>query len=470
VRRPSLRVRLTLAFVVGTALVFLAAGAFFDLRLRAELDHDIDAGLNARSRDLAALVRQSDSGLREAPRAHLAAGDVAQVIDPRGRVIDATSPVSRRPLLAGVALAHARRGRLVLGRTQLPGGLGPYRLLAVPVRAQGQLVVVIAGASLEPSDRAVSRLRGLLALGGPLALLLIGTAGWAVATAALRPVEALRERTADLAAEQTGESLPEAGGRDEIDRLARTLDGLLDRVARARTRERSFVADASHELMTPLTVLHAHLELGAAGPPADRREALVAARQEAARLIRLARDLLVLARSDRGTLPIERVDVPVAALLDDVAQRARLAGIDVVVESADGLAIRGDRLRLEQALGNLLDNAARHGGPPVTLAARSAHGRVELHVRDAGHGFPPRFLPRAFERFARAERPGAEGSGLGLAIVATIAEAHGGEAHAANMPGHGADVWLSLPAASDSGAHGFGRPPTGRQAPERLPP
>jgi signal transduction histidine kinase len=442
VHRFSLSARLTVAFVIATALVFVAAGAFFDVQLRAQLDHDINAGLNARSRDLSALARQSDSALREAPSAGLS---VAQIIDARGRVLDATR-ATRRPLLGTAALARARRGRVLVARTRLPGGTGEYRLLAVPVTAQGQQLVVVAGASLQARDNAVARLTGLLAIGEPLALLLIGAAGWAVARSALRPVEALRERAARLAAEQTGEPLPEAGGRDEIDRLARTLDGLIDRVSRARARERGFIADASHEMMTPLTVLHAHLELGAEGPPSGRRPALVAAREETARLIRLARDLFVLARADRGALPIERAEVTVASVFEDVARRARLVGTDVVVEDSQSLAILADRLRLEQALGNLVDNAARHGAAPVTLAARAANGRVELHVRDTGRGFPPDFLPRAFERFARAEQSGAEGSGLGLAIVATIAEAHGGHAHAANAPAHGADVWLSLPA------------------------
>jgi two-component system, OmpR family, sensor kinase len=169
-------------------------------------------------------------------------------------------------------------------------------------------------------------------------------------------------------------------------------------------------------------------------------------------LVRLAEDLLVLAQADDGRLPLRRDDLRAADLLSSVQLafqgRAEAAGRTIEAEPADGLAFSGDRLRLEQALGNLVDNALRHGSGAVRLRAVESNGRIELHVVDQGEGFPPEFLPRAFERFGRADTARTSGgAGLGLALAAAIAEAHRGSAHASNQDGGGADVWLAIPKA-----------------------
>ena len=171
--------------------------------------------------------------------------------------------------------------------------------------------------------------------------------------------------------------------------------------------------------------------------------------EESERLSRLAEDLLVLARADEGGLPLRRTTVHAEELLDRVAERFDPSGVEtarIEVEAPSGTMLAGDPVRLEQALGNLVDNALRHGGEPVVLRAARDGDHVELHVLDAGPGFPTGFLAHAFERFSRAdEARGRGGTGLGLAIVAAIARAHGGTAQAANRSGGGADVWLSLP-------------------------
>jgi signal transduction histidine kinase len=222
---------------------------------------------------------------------------------------------------------------------------------------------------------------------------------------------------------------------------------MLDRLEKALERERGFVADAGHELRTPLALLRTELELAArqARSEAELRAAVDAASRETERLSQLAEDLLLIARADRGRLPLRVEDVEVDELFSSVVSRfdwrARVAR-----RPAEGLRVQADRLRLEQALGNLVDNALRHGGGAVELAACEQNGRVELHVRDGGTGFPDGFLDRAFDRFARADPArGGGGAGLGLAIVRTIALAHGGSAHATNRPPNGADVWLTLP-------------------------
>jgi signal transduction histidine kinase len=235
--------------------------------------------------------------------------------------------------------------------------------------------------------------------------------------------------------------------------LAETLNGMLDRLHEALDRERRFVDMASHELRTPLGVLRAEVEL-ALKEPRTREEleaALRSVRQESERLGRLTQDLLVLARSDRGRLPVHRTDVDVSELLDRVASgfadRADAQGVRL---RSEGSGVRGnvDRDRIRQALENLIDNALRHtgaGGEVVMRAAREGGG-LAIEVVDSGRGFPPDLLDRVFEPFARADGRGdIEGAGLGLAIVRAVAEAHGGSATAENAPTGGAAVRIQVP-------------------------
>jgi two-component system, OmpR family, sensor kinase len=404
-----IRARLTLAFTVVMAIVLAATGVFLYDRLRSDLDATLNQGLRSRADDVAALVRQADTGLAESKGSRLSSPltSFAQVIDSRGRVMDASPGLRDGPLIGPAELARARRGS-----TLLEHSAGPVRLLATPVSAQDQRLVVVVGSSLRDRDNALARLRSLLLIGGPAALLLAALAGFGLATAALRPV-----------------------------------DDLLARLREALARERRFVADASHELITPLAVLQTELELASGRPPEELPAVVDSAREETRSLTRLARNLLVLARSDSGRLPVARSAVDVPALFARLAAR-----FDVRAWAPAGLEVDADVDRLEQALGNLIDNARRYGAGRVELSARTTDGRLELHVTDEGPGFPEDFLPRAFARFSRADESAHEGAGLGLAIAGTIATAHGGSAEAANRPEGGADVWLSLPFRFSSGA------------------
>jgi two-component system OmpR family sensor kinase len=228
---------------------------------------------------------------------------------------------------------------------------------------------------------------------------------------------------------------------------------MLARLETALERERRFVDDASHELRTPLALHRAELEVALRHASGERelREAIASSIEESDRLIQLAEDLLVIARSEKGELAVSREVQPVAELFAAVRERFRAraeqSGRDLVIAGADGLEVEGDLLRLEQALTNMVDNALRHGDGDVRLWARHRDARVELHVSDSGSGFPPEFLPRAFERFSRGDAARSSGgTGLGLAIVETIAVAHGGRAQARNDPGSGgADVWIEIP-------------------------
>ncbi|HET7856222.1 MAG TPA: ATP-binding protein, partial [Gaiellaceae bacterium] len=249
---------------------------------------------------------------------------------------------------------------------------------------------------------------------------------------------------------EPGRRLPAGKARDEISRLAVTLNEMLQRLERAIERERGFVADASHELRTPLALLKAELELALRMPrsEAELREAIRSAGAETDRLVRLAEDLLVLAQADDGRLPLRREHVRAAdvisAVRDAFTLRAEAAGRSIEAVGTNGTVLHADRLRLEQAVGNLVDNALRHGAGTVRLEVAHRGDQVELHVCDEGPGLPPDFLPHAFERFARGDEARTSGgTGLGLALVAAIAEAHGGGAHAGSEGR--ADVWLSIP-------------------------
>src|SRR5207253_9211938 len=216
-------------------------------------------------------------------------------------------------------------------------------------------------------------------------------AGYLLAAAALRPVEAMRRRAAAITASTPGTRLPVPSSRDEISKLAETLNDMLQRLEAAFEHERRFVADASHELRTPLALLRTELDLALRRPRSHREleEALRSAAEETERLSRLAEDLLLIARSDQGSLPVQRETLSARGLLADAAERfagrAATLGREVHVEPADAYA-DADPVRASQALVNLVDNALTHGSGTVELAVEQRDGFVELHVRDEGNG------------------------------------------------------------------------------------
>jgi signal transduction histidine kinase len=304
--------------------------------------------------------------------------------------------------------------------------------------------VVVVSTSMVQRERALETLGSVLLIGGPLILIIASSAGYLVAAGALRPVERMRRRAADISAATPGARLPLPPTRDEVQRLGATLNAMLGRLEAGARQERSFLAGASHELRTPLAILKAEVDL-ALHPEADAQElraAFESVGEEVERLARLAEDLLVVARGQEGRLPLSPEPVDLAEMVDDVIARFRSVSGGGVRSSVErGIVVRADRMRLEQALGNLVDNALRHGSPPVTILAEYNGRAVELHILDDGPGFAPGRLGQAFERTGRS---GAGGFGLGLPIVASIVQAHGGEVSAANGAS-GADVRMTLP-------------------------
>ena len=442
-----LRTRVTLVSAALMAVVLAATGAFVYLRLQTELRQAMDETLRSRAEAERLVVERSGVLPSDQPD-----DAFAQLIGSDGSLIESSGSIAGEPALVAADIAASALSER--DAVTIEGEVVPARMLAFPI-SQGRVLVV--GASLDDQRQTLGRLATSLAVGGPLALVLAVGVTWLLVGWTLRPVESIRGQAAAISASDPGRRLPVPGTGDELARLAETLNAMLERLEEAIERERRFVDDASHELRTPLANLKAELDLALRrSRTADELErALRSAAEETDRLARLAEDLLVLARADRGRLPIRREPVDVARMVggtvDTFAARASERGVGIDVRVPEELCADVDELRMRQALGNLLDNGLRYvpSGGRMRVAAERHDGSLRLEVRDTGPGFPPEFLPVAFEAFARPDasrsRPGG-GTGLGLAIVAAVAEAHGGTVEADNLPGGGAVVVLSIPA------------------------
>ena len=412
------RLRLTLAFTAVMAAVLAATGAFLYLRLENELDASLERSLRSRADEVSALAGTAGSPLNSAAEDPLAPEreSFSQVIGAGGEVIDGTT---NRRALSQDQLTRARRGPLFADRGPFPGVDDPVRMLAKPVERGGRDLVVVVGASRDDRDEALSSLLWLLLTGGPVTLLLTALAGYGLTSVAMRPI-----------------------------------DELVDRLERSVERERGFVASASHELRTPLALLKGELELAlrAGRSPEELRAAIGSAAEESDRLIQLAEDLLVLARFDEGKLPVRPEPLQLDELLEAVARRfENRSDGRLRIEADPGLVVEADRMRVEQALSNLVDNALRYAEGPVTLAASSSAGSVELRVRDEGPGFPEELIDTAFERFTRGDRARARGgTGLGLVTADEAGSARTGYRLGRQPPEGGAEVGIELPARAHS--------------------
>jgi two-component system OmpR family sensor kinase len=436
------------------ALVLAGTSWLLYSRVAAHLTTAFERNLNVRAQDLQALVDQPNASLAsDTSGRFIEHGEsYAQLVTADGHVLDATRPLGQVPLLTAAELQQAFRGSIFADREHVPGLDEPSRLLATPIVRSGRRLVLIVGLTRQDRDETLSSLRAELLVAGPIALLLASLVGYGLAGLSLRPIEAMRRRAEVISAESPDDRLPVPPTRDELERLAETLNEMLARLETGLQREREFVADAAHELRTPLALLQTELELAGrhADSVEDFRETIHVSTREVQRLVQLAEDLLVVARSDQGTLPLRLEDISAAQLLGSAANRFawRAEGEHraLVVDAAPDVRLVGDRIRLEQALANLVDNALRYGAGEVRLSAAASDGVVELHVTDDGSGFPADFIDRAFARLTRADHARSGGGfGLGLSIVKVIAEAHGGTAHAQNRD-RGADVWIVVPA------------------------
>jgi two-component system OmpR family sensor kinase len=459
-----IRLRLALAFAAATLVLFGITGFLFLRSFRDGLEGSLDPGLRTQANTLSRLLRDPNAvvDLRdESPTSALRTQEaVAQVLDADGRVLQSTEEAGRRAVISQSTARDARRERVY--RNVEVGSereREPFRVLAEPVPQDNAGRIVLVGESLEETDEAVGRVRDALLAGGAIAVALAGIGAWLLAGAALRPVERMRRQAAEISEHDPTSRLPVPATRDELAALGATMNDLLARLQEALRRQRAFVADAGHELRTPLAVLRTELELAARRHRTrdELLDTIANATEETDRLARLAEELLFLARSEDQAIN-RRADVRLLPLLERSAGafRARAAerGVTVTSDGADAGTAAVDPDLLRRALDNLLENALRYAPPQSTVTLRvqpedsDDDGWIDIEVIDEGPGFPPEFLPHAFERFRRADdaRSRAEGgAGLGLAIVLAVARAHGGTATAGNRPTGGAVVALRIP-------------------------
>lgn len=449
------KTRLTLAFTCLLAVVIAIGGVLIHSGFKQQITRQIDAGLVALALDNMDDYEEGETDdLAEMP-------DAAQralfgfAFAPDGTLLDA-SPGAETLRIRLADWPRVPQDRVIETRAAWAGSdeTGLVRLYALEAADGGWIVI---GQALAQRDRDLAALRRLLLTGGPILLLVTSALAWVLSAASLRPVEQLRQGAARLSDSSPDLRLPVPRTRDEIARLAETLNGLLARLEEAREKERRILDDASHELRTPLAILSIETELALrrARTPEELRASLENAAKVSQDLNRLAEDLLVLSRSNRGILEVHRARADVSDLVSETVAAlgtlARQKAVTLRAEAPPGVEAEVDRLRLRQALGNLLENAIHHSPPrgTVTVALTRGDGQLRLCVRDEGPGFPPGFIDAAFEAFTRADAARTRqrgGAGLGLAIVKGVAEAHGGTVVAANRPGGGAEVTLTLPA------------------------
>lgn len=465
----TIRLRLAVLFMVGTLVMLIGSGVVFVGRLEGSLEKNIDSTLGARARDISSSIaaRAGRAARSEGHAVPVRLGTVngvyAQLLTASGRVLDSSRAVADASLISPSQARAAMANTVITDRvvslatTNEAKNEEPLRILA---RRSGQNgIVVVVATNRDVVDNATAQARTQLVVLSSIVLLLAGTGSWLLTRAALRPVEKLRIEAGGLHDRNAGAGLQVPDTRDEIARLAQTFNGLLSHLQRAVSRERAFVADAGHELRTPLTVLTGELEL--ARRPGRSREELVdtidVAAEETERLVRLTDDLLLIGRdSDTGVIRHDRFDVAgmANAAIRATASATSKRGIAVAEVSATPVWAHGNVDRMRRAVDNLLTNAIRFSpdGSPVTVTVGVDRQSAWIRVADEGPGFPPDFLPVAFNRFTRADdartRSGnsdsfRDGSGLGLAVVRAVMTSHGGTVEAHNRPGGGAEVVLT---------------------------
>ncbi len=414
---------------VGTALI-MGGLAFFGA-LTYSVNRTLDNEALAAAKDVAAMVNEN----RLPSPVPVSGAQVVQVIDDQQRVIGGSVTADRlTPLLRPMELSTALTGEAVVVDGVRLGSTEPLRVSAIQAGLAGAPVTVIVGLPYGDVLAARTALRNGLLIAFPLLLATLAAIAWRVIGWTLRPVEQLRvgaeqiSRTGRIRGSPGGERLPVPPAADEIRALAVTLNGMLDRLADAQDRQRSFVADAAHELRSPLANIQAQLEvaerLGEGGTlPADLM-------LDIKRLSGLVEDLLLLARADADTRPPARLAaVDARELVAEVTGAYAGARVPVTVVAKEPVMIMVDADELHRAVGNMVDNAVRHAHTRVEVVARVDHGQAVISVSDDGPGIAPEDRERVFERFTRlddARGRNSGGAGLGLAIVRDLLARAGG--------------------------------------------
>jgi signal transduction histidine kinase len=455
-RLSTVRARATLASVVVVGAAFAVGALGLVHLLQDSLQEGVESTSQSQLSDVATLIR-----LGQLP-AQLPAGrgdTFTQVIGPTGQVLATTATLlTDRPishlLPRGEGTVIGTVPTLIdLDATRAPDPEGPYLLIgrryleAASATHPARNVTVYVAGSLRPVVEATDTVGTALASGLPTLLLLVGGLVWAFSGRALRPVEAIRSEVADITGRGLHRRVPEPATADEIARLARTMNEMLDRLEASAAAQNRFVADASHELRSPLAVLQATLELarehpGQAWPLAD-------ALDETQRLRRLVDDLLALARLEHRPTGVGSTTVDLDEIVfREVRQLRTSTSLAIDIHAVSAGRVNGDADQLTRVVHNLVDNAQRHAATTITIELGSSDGGVTLVVADDGPGIPPSERERIFERFTRldeARHRSNGGSGLGLAITKEIITNHGGSIHVEDGRPTGARLTVRLP-------------------------
>jgi signal transduction histidine kinase len=439
-RRRSLRARLMTIGLLGLAVALAVGSIALYIALSVASRHDLDRRAEATAAQVADLVT---SGRLPDP-IPVTGTESVQVVDDRGRVLSASANGDRlTPLLKADELARAETSPVTVSGSRL-GMSSTLRVTAAPVSSATDAPVVVVAEPVGDLARSQHLLVVTLLVTYPLLLLVLGLIAWRVIGAALRPVESLRSAAERVSGSGDDERLPVPESRDEIHALAVTLNSMLARLAAAREREHSFVANVAHELRSPLASLRVQVDVAERHGATDEDLADLGA--ELVRLSTLVDDLLVLARLDAGE-PLPAPEPPVAP--GDVLPGYVTAELPAVSlrELADG-TVPMSRLELERIVGNLVVNARRHARCRVDLSFRRTPGSVAVAVADDGAGIPEADRERVFDRFARlddARDRDSGGSGLGLAIARELARRRGGELELRDSPYGGLLAELRFP-------------------------
>lgn len=458
-RRRSLRARLTVLATSVLALGLTVGTVGLAVLFASGRTADLDQQLRAEASTLVDLV--STDQLTQPLPVPPGSPVLAQVVDSAGTVLASSASAGKvLPLVAPATLDRLPPGK---GSTidETGYGAGPLRVLVTPAQLKGTAVQVVVASSVRDVTGTVQALRRVLLVVVPLTVLAAGLTAWVAIGSALAPVDDLRAAAMRIGSSSQG-SLPVPPTRDEIARLATTLNQMLNRIDASAIQQRNFAADAAHELRSPLAALITELEVATSTGGASQeswRQSGVSALVDARRLASIVDDLLLLSRTEAGhPLRQERVDLSavVAAFddpTDDQSEDTEADDPPIRLHVTAGVApvvVTGDQAAIERAVRNLVDNARQHAASAVwlTLEPGSDGAAHRIVVADDGPGIAPEQLERVFDRFHRVDpsrsRPG--GTGLGLTIVRGIARAHGGEVSAQSPAGGGTVVRLTLPA------------------------
>lgn len=436
-RRRSLRARLTAAATLVIAIGAALAAALLVIRVEGGLTGALDATLRQRAVDVAA-ASSGDDIRRGLPAGRV--GEIVQVVQPDGHVFAASTNITGRGRIFRFTPDASKRETIRTVRDVRVGQEAEtYRVVATRAGGTRHLIVYV-GRPVDEIQDSINDLITTLAIGVPVIVILLGIVGWLLVGQALRPVESLRQQVATMSTSDLRLRLTPSGTNDELHRLAETFNDLLRRLHRAGRRQQQFVADAAHELRSPLAAIRTQLEVAMRHPDDPALAAAVPdLHADVLRLSRLVDDLVQLARLDADPwLHHQPVDVE-EILFVEVRQARRWARVEVDEGEIAAARVVGDPDALTRVVRNLLDNAIRHAASRVEVGLTVDGSSARLTVADDGPGIAPADRSRVFERFTRldeARSRDAGGHGLGLAIVHDIVTAHHGDVHVEdNEPG-----------------------------------